>query len=124
LGITWPVALVLESIYLLLFCFPAALADTLEALISSIVSALSGNAKEFYEKEFSFFDKVTSISGEIRKFPKGPERKKACLDELAKIEVEQGCYLPSNPEALVIDIDPKSGTPMQRLVTRYFQKCV
>lgn len=94
--------------------YTAAIADTLEALISSIVSSLSGNAKEFYEKEFSFFDKVTAISGEIRKYPKGPERKDACLEELAKIEVEQGCYLPSNPEALVLDIDAKSGTPMQR----------
>jgi phosphatidylinositol 4-kinase len=82
------------------------------------VSSLSGNAKEFYEKEFAFFDKVTSISGEIRKFPKGPERKKACLDELAKIEVQQGCYLPSNPEALVVDIDAKSGTPMQRFAAQ------
>lgn len=25
-----------------------------------------------------------------------------------------GCYLPSNPEAIVLDIDYKSGTPMQR----------
>lgn len=25
-----------------------------------------------------------------------------------------GCYLPSNPEAIVLDIDYESGTPMQR----------
>jgi len=92
----------------------AVLGDTLEAMISTIVSSLSGSAKLFYEKEFAFFDKVTGISGTIRKFPKGPERKKACLNELSKIEVKQGCYLPSNPEALVMDIDAKSGTPMQR----------
>ncbi|KAH7968346.1 hypothetical protein HPB52_007958 [Rhipicephalus sanguineus] len=30
-----------------------------------------------------------------------------------KIVVQPGCYLPSNPEAVVIDIDYKSGTPMQ-----------
>ncbi|CAL8078131.1 unnamed protein product [Orchesella dallaii] len=89
------------------------ISDVLESLIKSIVSSLSGNAKNFYEKEFSFFEKVTGISGEIRKYPKGPERKNACLQELSKIEVQQGCYLPSNPEALVLDIDPKSGTPMQ-----------
>ncbi len=28
-----------------------------------------------------------------------------------------GCYLPSNPEAVVMEIDYKSGTPMQRLVS-------
>lgn len=89
------------------------IADTLELLIKSIVSSTSGSAKAFYEKEFSFFEKITGISGEIRKYPKGPERKNACLKELAKIEVQQGCYLPSNPEALVLDIDAKSGTPMQ-----------
>lgn len=44
----------------------------------------------------------------------GPERKRACLEALSKIEVQAGCYLPSNPEAMVIDIDYNSGTPMQR----------
>ena len=29
------------------------------------------------------------------------------------IEVQEGCYLPSNPDALVIDIDKNSGQPMQ-----------
>ena len=86
--------------------------DLLEMLIDSIVSSLSGPARKFYEREFDFFSKITNISGVIRPFPKGPERKKACLDELEKIQVQAGCYLPSNPEALVVDIDYKSGTPM------------
>lgn len=85
----------------------------LEALSNSILSELSGPAKLFYEREFDFFDKITSISGEIRPYPKGPERKRACLDALSKIKVQPGCYLPSNPEAMVLDIDYKSGTPMQ-----------
>ena len=88
--------------------------DTLDSLIKSILGALSGPAKQFYEREFDFFEKITSISGEIRSYPKGIERKQACLRCLKKIKVQPGCYLPSNPEAMVIDIDYNSGTPMQR----------
>lgn len=88
--------------------------DILDSLTKNILNALSGPAKQFYEREFDFFEKITNISGEIRPYPKGPERKTACLDALAKVKVQPGCYLPSNPEAMVIDIDYQSGTPMQR----------
>ncbi|CAL1289574.1 unnamed protein product [Larinioides sclopetarius] len=87
--------------------------EPLENIMSSIISSLSGPAKLFYEREFDFFNKITAISGEIRPYPKGPQRKQACLDALSKIKVQPGCYLPSNPEAVVLDIDFKSGTPMQ-----------
>ncbi|KAG8229862.1 hypothetical protein J437_LFUL009137 [Ladona fulva] len=87
--------------------------DTLDALSNAIVSSLSGPAKQFYEREFDFFKRITNISGEIRPYPKGPERKRACLEALRRIQVEAGCYLPSNPEAMVINIDYESGTPMQ-----------
>lgn len=94
----------------------SALYDILDSLSKNILSSLSGPAKQFYEREFDFFDKITNISGEIRPYPKGPERKSACLEALARVKVQPGCYLPSNPEAMVIDIDYKSGTPMQRYV--------
>lgn len=87
--------------------------DTLENLVQNIVGTLSGPAKSFYEREFDFFSEITNISGQIRPFPKGAERKRACLEALSKIKVQAGCYLPSNPEAMVLDIDYKSGTPMQ-----------
>lgn len=87
--------------------------DILESLQKSIFASLGGPAKQFYEREFDFFERITAISGEIRPFPKGTERKKACLEALSKIKVQPGCYLPSNPEAMVLDIDYKSGTPMQ-----------
>ncbi|XP_033211468.1 phosphatidylinositol 4-kinase alpha isoform X3 [Belonocnema kinseyi] len=87
--------------------------DTLDSLVKSLLGALSGPAKQFYEREFDFFEKITSISGEIRPYPKGMERKQACLHCLREIKVQPGCYLPSNPEAMVIDIDYNSGTPMQ-----------
>jgi phosphatidylinositol 4-kinase len=87
--------------------------DVLEALVSCITASLSGPAKRFYEREFDFFGKITAVSGDIRGYAKGAARKKACLDALRKIEVQRGCYLPSNPEAMVLDIDYNSGTPMQ-----------
>lgn len=58
----------------------------------------------------------------IRPFPKGEERKKACLESMAQIQVQPGCYLPSNPEAIVLDIDYNSGTPMQRWASNNNQK--
>lgn len=73
----------------------------------------SGPAKEFFERQFRFFNGITAISGEIRPFPKGDERKKACLDCLKKVKLEEGCYLPSNPKGIIIDIDRQSGTPLQ-----------
>lgn len=92
---------------------PPALYDALESLSQNIISSLSGPAKRFYEREFDFFGKITAVSGEIRSFPKGQARKKACLEALSRIKVQSGCYLPSNPEAMVLDIDYNSGTPMQ-----------
>lgn len=91
----------------------AHLFDALEALCANIISSFSGAAKRFYEREFDFFGKITAVSGQIRSFPKGQPRKKACLEALSLIKVQAGCYLPSNPEAMVVDIDYNSGTPMQ-----------
>jgi phosphatidylinositol 4-kinase A len=64
-------------------------------------------------QETNRFFHLLAVSGEIRSFPKGPARKKACLEALSRIKVQAGCYLPSNPEAMVVDIDYNSGTPMQ-----------
>ncbi|KAB7502620.1 Phosphatidylinositol 4-kinase alpha [Armadillidium nasatum] len=87
--------------------------DLIENLQSSMLSSFSGNGKIFYEREFAFFEKITNISATIKPYPKGIERKKACLEALRAIELQDGCYLPSNPEAVIIDIDRNSGTPMQ-----------
>lgn len=103
--------------------------DQLDHLINSILSSLSGTSKDFYEREFDFFGKVTAISGEIRTAPKGQERKTALLKALKKIQVQPGCYLPSNAEAVVIDIDKETGIPLQSAAKAPFlarfkvQKC-
>lgn len=77
----------LLTFYCNFFLFLAIIFENLESLVNSIVSDLSGPAKQFYEREFDFFGKITSISGEIRPFPKGLERKRACLEALSKIKV-------------------------------------
>ena len=46
------------------------------------MDGLSGPAKKFYEREFDFFKKVTSVSGKIKDYPKGKERKAACVEAL------------------------------------------
>jgi phosphatidylinositol 4-kinase A len=58
---------------------------------------------------------VTSISGSLKPFVKKTRaEKKAKIDEeLCNIEVDPGVYLPSSPECIVVDIDYRSGRPLQ-----------
>ncbi|KAF9550420.1 phosphatidylinositol-4- kinase [Mortierella hygrophila] len=94
---------------------PDALKPTLDRIIDNIVNGLSGEAKSFYEREFTFFNQVTSISGTLMPLVKKtkPEKKKKIDEEMAKIVMDVGVYLPSNPEGVVVDIDKKSGRPLQ-----------
>ncbi|KAF9116746.1 phosphatidylinositol-4- kinase [Mortierella sp. AM989] len=94
---------------------PDPLKPTLDRIIESIVGGLSGEAKSFYEREFAFFNQVTSISGSLMPYVKKtkPEKKKKIDEEMAKIVVDVGVYLPSNPEGVVVDIDKRSGRPLQ-----------
>ncbi|KAF9014020.1 hypothetical protein BDQ17DRAFT_1475819 [Cyathus striatus] len=67
----------------------------LDAMTEKVVSSLSGDARSFYDREFSFFNEAKID------------------EEMAKINVDVGVYLPSNPDGVVIDIDKKSGRPLQ-----------
>ena len=80
-----------------------------------MVTKFSAVDKVFFEREFRFFDEVTNISGLLKPYIKSPkeEKKQKIEEELRKIVVEVGVYLPSNPDGVVIGIDRKSGKPLQ-----------
>ncbi|KAI9033277.1 hypothetical protein DFJ74DRAFT_651714 [Hyaloraphidium curvatum] len=86
-----------------------------DRLIEKIVETFSVTDREFYEREFSFFNEVTGISGKLRPYIKKSklEKKHKIDEELQKIKVQPGVYLPSNPDSIVVDIDYDSGRPLQ-----------
>lgn len=94
---------------------PDAVKPTLDKVMARMIESFSGVDKGFYEREFSFFDEVTNISGKLKPYIKRPkpEKKQKIEEELRKIKVEVGVYLPSNPDGVVIGIDRKSGKPLQ-----------
>merc|ERR1719400_778613 len=85
----------------------------LESLRNTIVDGFDPRAKDFYQREFEFFKEVTSVSGKIKDVPKGQQRKVACINALKEVTLRQGCYLPSNPDSMVSEINLSSGQPMQ-----------
>ncbi|KIW72093.1 hypothetical protein PV04_00313 [Phialophora macrospora] len=94
---------------------PDPVKPTLDKVMNSLISSFSGADKEFFEREFSFFSEVTDISGKLKPFIKKskPEKKAKIEEELRKIKVAVGVYLPSNPDGVVVGIDRKSGKPLQ-----------
>lgn len=88
---------------------------TLDRVRERMVSEFSGFHKEFYEREFGFFDEVTGISGKLKPYIKKSkaEKKQKIDEEMAKIVVKKDVYLPSNPDGVVVDINRKSGKPLQ-----------
>ncbi|KAI8974048.1 hypothetical protein BDB01DRAFT_807332 [Pilobolus umbonatus] len=95
------------------------LKPTLERIIENLVSSFTGKDEEFYKREFKFFEEVTGISGYLKEYikygqnEKKPLQKKRLDEELAKIKVDVGVYLPSNPDGYVVDIVRTSGRPLQ-----------
>ncbi|KAF9227759.1 hypothetical protein BS17DRAFT_726240 [Gyrodon lividus] len=87
----------------------------LDRMTDLVVESLSGEARSFYDREFKFFHEVTSISGKLKPYIKKtkPEKKAKIDEEMAKICVDVGVYLPSNPDGKVVDVDKLSGRPLQ-----------
>lgn len=94
---------------------PDSIKPILDRVQKKMTSSFSKKDLAYYELEFGFFNEVTSISGKLKPYiKKSKAEKKLKIDEeMAKIEVKNGVYLPSNPDGVVIDINRKSGRPLQ-----------
>ncbi|GBF61021.1 phosphatidylinositol 4-kinase [Trichophyton mentagrophytes] len=94
---------------------PDPLKPVLDRFMDSVIASFTDEDKEFYEREFAFFNEITGISGKLRPYIKRTkqEKKEKITEELRKIKVEVGVYLPSNPDGVVVGIDRKSGKPLQ-----------
>lgn len=94
---------------------PDVLKPTLDRIQAQMLRNMSDDDLDFYHKEFGFFEKVTSISGKLKPYiKKSKAEKKVKIDEeMSAIVVEEGVYLPSNPDGVLVDINRKSGKPLQ-----------
>lgn len=94
---------------------PDPIKPVFDKVMDNLIGSFSNEDKDFYEREFAFFGEVTDISGKLKPFIKKskPEKKQKIEEELRKIKVEVGVYLPSNPDGVVVGIDRKSGKPLQ-----------
>ena len=52
----------------------------LDEMTDRVVASLSGEAKEFYDREFGFFHEVTSISGKLKPYIKKTKPEKKVVD--------------------------------------------
>ncbi|XP_010527598.1 PREDICTED: phosphatidylinositol 4-kinase alpha 1 isoform X2 [Tarenaya hassleriana] len=78
-----------------------------------IIDGFTSKALDLFNREFDFFDKVTSISGVLFPLPK-EERRAGIRRELEKIELlGDDLYLPTAPNKLVRGIRVDSGIPLQ-----------
>ena len=52
-------------------------------MIERVIKSLSGDARLFYDREFSFFHEVTSISGKLKPFIKKTKLEKKVSNAVA-----------------------------------------
>ncbi|KAK4405252.1 Phosphatidylinositol 4-kinase alpha 1 [Sesamum angolense] len=91
----------------------ASFQELLPLVRERIIDGFNPTARDIFQREFDFFDKVTSISGVLYPLPKD-ERRAGIRRELEKIELDgDDLYLPTDPERLVRGIQVDSGIPLQ-----------
>eukprot|EP00002_Diphylleia_rotans_P031994 TRINITY_DN6677_c0_g1_i2.p1 TRINITY_DN6677_c0_g1~~TRINITY_DN6677_c0_g1_i2.p1 ORF type:complete len:1668 (+),score=400.29 TRINITY_DN6677_c0_g1_i2:37-5040(+) len=79
---------------------------------NTILQKFSPASREFYQKEIAFFGKITAISGILK--PLHPDKRKEKIsEELRKVEILDGVYLPTNPESTVVGINTENPIPLK-----------
>ncbi|KAG8368260.1 hypothetical protein BUALT_Bualt15G0026800 [Buddleja alternifolia] len=87
--------------------------ELLPVVRERIINGFNAKARDVFEREFDFFDKVTSISGVLYPLPK-EERRAGIRRELEKIQMQgDDLYLPTAHNKLVRGIKVDSGIPLQ-----------
>ena len=57
----------------------------LDEMTDRVVASLSGKAKEFYDREFGFFNEVTSISGKLKPYIKKEKSEKKVTNDRVRL---------------------------------------
>jgi hypothetical protein len=89
------------------------LTDIASELRAQIVAQMLPAQRAFFDSEFEFFEKITSISGVLKPLPTKAARKARIAEEVRKITVPPSLYLPSSPGWQVESIILDSGIPLQ-----------
>lgn len=91
------------------------LKPTLDRIRDKMVELFLSLDREYYEREFAFFAEITGISAKLKPYIKKTkaEKKMKIDEEMRKIKLEQGVYLPSNPDGVLVDINRTLGKPLQ-----------
>lgn len=94
---------------------PDPIKPILDNVMKKLIGEFDDQELEYYEREFGFFEEVTSISGKLKPYIKKSkaEKKMKIDEEMAQIDVPDDVYLPSHPDGTVIDIYRESGKPLQ-----------
>ncbi|KAL6758982.1 kinase-like domain-containing protein [Haematococcus lacustris] len=87
--------------------------DVATSLAERVLAGLSPASRQYWDAEAGYFDKVTAISGILKKLDKDARRAKIA-SELATFQPERpDLYIPTNIDCRVLGHIPTSGTPMQ-----------
>jgi hypothetical protein len=86
------------------------LAQRLQRLV---VSSLSPRALAYMTLECEYFNAITNISAKLALERNKDLHNHMIRDEMCKMGMRGGLYLPTDPHRLLIGVDAQSGTPMQ-----------
>lgn len=78
-----------------------------------IVSSLDPRARAYMDLECEYFNTVTNISAKLALVKNKELHNGIIQEELVKIGLHKGLYLPTDPHRLLVGVNVNSGTPMQ-----------